>query len=108
MEIEIGGDYLNAESCKEGDIVTIAGEGVKSQIKTHEGKLKDVYNFPVVIGDRQLIYTPGMAALKELVKAYSSNSKEWIGKKFQVKIVTMLIRGQEVLVVKPKPLDIKA
>jgi len=108
MEIELENKYLNATSTKQGDIVEIAGEGEKTQIKGTDGKLKNVYNFPVLCNGKELIYTPSSRSIKELIAHWTSDSKKWIGKKFQIKMVEMDIRGVIRQVIRPVIIDQKA
>ena len=104
MKIELGGDYLNSAICKDADIVEVTGEGEKSAIEKN-GKTKEVYNIPVLLGSKKLVYTPGFKALKVLVEAWGDETKNWIGKKFQVKMVLMEVAGREMNVIRPQPLD---
>lgn len=106
MEIEIQGEYLNSETAHAGDIVEIASEGEKAQIKKGN-ELKEVYNFRVLCGNRELTYTPGIKALKTFVKAWGKDSAKWKGKKFQVKLVDIEVAGKEMCVIRPVILEQK-
>lgn len=104
VEVDFGGDYLNAETSKDGDICEIMGEGAYEE-KEIKGKKKKLFNLPVRLnGTKDLIYTPGAKAGKELMRAWGKDSKNWIGKKFQIKIVTVEVAGNEMDVVRPKPI----
>lgn len=102
MEIQIKDKYLTAEAVKNDDIVEFLDEGEINEMKDKFTNLmKNVYNFTVGIGDRRMIYTPGEKHLKEFKKAWGNDSKSWIGQQFKVKIVTMLIQGNEKEVIRP-------
>lgn len=100
MDIDTKGDYLNSETAKQGDIVAIASEGVKADIK-RGNEVKQVYNFDVTIAGRKYVYTPGIKALKAFVAAWGKDSKAWIGKTFEVKLVTIEVAGREMNVIRP-------
>ena len=101
MEIEINDSkYLSASSTQTGDIVTIADEGIEAEIKQKDGTMKKVYNFKVVCNDKEYIYTPTIKTLKLFVMAWGKSSQAWIGKKFQVKHVTIEVAGKEMVVLR--------
>jgi hypothetical protein len=99
MEINVGGDYLNADNCKTGDVVEFLDEGVKSVIKRANGE-KEVYNFRVKCNSKEIIFTPSGKTLKQFVDAWGKESKNWVSKKFSVKIVAMEVQGKELNVIR--------
>ena len=102
MEINIKDKYLTAEATKNDEVVEFLDEGEVSEMKDKfTGLMKNVYNFTVQTGSKKLIYTPGEKHLKEFKKAWGNDSKSWIGQQFKVKIVTMLIQGNEKEVIRP-------
>ncbi len=104
MELDFGGDFLNGETCKAGDIVTIKDAGVKAEIE-NKGKKKEVVNFAVEVNEKPLIYTPGKKAGKTLIDAWGKESNNWIGKQFTINIVLMEIAGVERKVIRPVPIE---
>lgn len=98
-------DYLNDKSGAEGDIVEITGEGLIEEKTEDNGRTKKILNIPVLLnGQSKLTYTPGKKALAELREHYGKETKQWIGKKFQIKFVVMQIGNKEINVIKPVPL----
>ena len=93
MEVEFGGDYLNIESSKDGEIAEITGEGEYVEID-FQGIKKKVFNIPINVSGTKKIYTPGNKAGKILIKSFGKDTKNWIGKKFEVVHIEnkMLIR----------------
>lgn len=83
VEADFGGDFLNYDSTKDGDIFVITGEGEYGELE-FQGKKKRVLNIPVELNGRGLTYTPGMKAGKALVKAFGKETKSWVGKRVQV------------------------
>lgn len=105
VEIELS-TYLNVDTCEQGDIVEIIGEGEYSTMKDNRTqKDKRVFNIPVRLGTKQLTYTPGVNVLKELVLKWGKDSKSWVGKKFQVEIRTVEAFGKETQVIRPSFLN---
>lgn len=99
--------YLNERTTREGDIWQIITEGEIVEIKDRvSGKVKKALNISVESGNRKLTYTPGKNATKEMQKKWGMDTKDWVGKKFQIKLVLMQIGANEQNVIKPVPLDI--
>ena len=71
------------------------------------GKKKEVNNFQVRINNKEYTYTPGFKALKALVAMFGDETKEWVGKKFQIKLVTMEAFGEERQIIRPKRIEEK-
>ena len=100
--------YLGATNCKEGDTITFVDAGVKGEIEQKDKTKKKVYNFAVDNGEYVLTYTPSNKALKSFVEQWGNKTELWIGKSFQVKIVDIEVAGNEMKVVRPVFIDIKA
>ncbi len=98
------GDYLNGETCKEGDIVTILGEGeVAELVDKRTKKVKMVLNMPVKVNEAELIFSPTRKMFKMLQEIFkSTDSSKWVGQKFQVHIIDMEVAGKELKVVRPR------
>ena len=83
VETKFGGDYVSFDSTKDGQIAIILGEGEYGEI-TYDGKTKEVLNIPVEINGNKLTWTPGIRAGKSAQKAWGTESKNWVGKKFEI------------------------
>lgn len=79
--------FLNEKSAKETDIIEILNEGlIESKIDAASGRKYKVLNLPVrVTGKLELIYSPNKDAVEVFQKAFGSDTKKWIGKKFNCK-----------------------
>jgi len=107
--MEIESKYLDEESAEEGEIIEILDEGAKEiKISPRDQSSYTVYNFLVFNGRYNLVYTPNGDSIKILIKAFGRETKNWKGKKFQVKFVEKLLFGQLKKVVIPQILDAKA
>jgi len=97
-------NFLNEKSAKLNDIVTILEEGAIVELETQFGKRR-MLNIPVELNGRKVLWTPSKVAInaaKEVFK--SANTKDWIGKKFQVDFAKMTVKGELKTVVIPKAL----
>lgn len=94
MKIELSGDFLKGEELKGDEIVTILDEGTVSEITSPEGKTKKVMNFRVKIEDEEKTFTPNKTNLRIFMTAWGDESKNWIGKKFKVKLMEMNVFGK--------------
>lgn len=99
----IAGNFYNGEIAKADDVVEIVGEGELSELE-RDGKKKSIFNLPVKVNGKDYIYSPNKTALKIFVEAWTTETTQWVGKKFQPKLLTTLIAGQEKIVIKPQPL----
>jgi hypothetical protein len=87
-------NFLNEKSAKSGDIVEIIGEGLIEEQETQFGKRK-ILNIPVKLNGIEKIWSPAKIARAEAQKIFeSTNTKTWVGKKFQVIFVKMTIKGE--------------
>lgn len=79
--------FLNADGCKEGDIVVILGEGwIEPKTDPITNRKYKILNIPVECNGKGLTYSPNVDALKVLKNALGPGTDKWIGQKFQVKI----------------------
>ena len=101
--MEIKEKFLSVDNCENGDIITFVDEGAYATIETN-GKTKEVINFNVDNGRYNLTYTPGNAALKELMKAWGRETSKWLGKKFSVNIVNTMAFGKPSKMILPSPI----
>lgn len=102
--MEIQDRFLSVDNCENGDIITFVDAGVKAKIKMGE-KEREVINFTVDNGRYELTYTPGATAIKEFMKAWGRETNNWVGKKFNVKIVESLSFGKPKKMIFPVPID---
>ena len=80
-------NYLNANSCTDGDIVEILNEGViEAKQDAKSGRKYKVLNLSVRCGMLELIFSPNSDAQAILKDAWGNNTKAWVNKKFSVKI----------------------
>jgi len=105
--MEIREKYLSVDSVENGEIITILDEGEYSTIKDAKGIEKSVINFRVNNGRYDLIYTPSVVAQKLLIKAYGRDTKDWVMKKFSVKLVDSMAFGKPSKSILPQPLEVK-
>lgn len=100
------GNFLNGENAVDGDIVEIVGEGEIKTMKKRDGTEKQVLNLPVTLNGKSLVYTPAFKSLKILQEIFSSSdTADWIGKKFQCKVIKMEIGGVEKDVLRPQGIE---
>ena len=81
MQIDFSGDFLNYEGTKDGDIVTILDEG---KVEYNETLKKELFNLGVEVNGKKKTYSPNNTAGKTLQEAFGMDSKDWVGKQFEV------------------------
>ena len=87
--------FLNEKSCKDNDVVEILEEGIMEEKEDQVTHRKyRVLNLPVSVNDRQVVWTPNKDAITVLQKEFGLDTKNWIGKKFQVKLYPKTAFGQ--------------
>lgn len=89
VEVNFVGNFLTAKSCIDGEIAEILDEGEWKDI-TFNNQKKKVFNLKVNYLGNESTYTPTQTQGATLQKAWSTDTKAWIGKKFQ----TFLIQGK--------------
>ncbi len=89
-------NFLNNKVAKGGDIVEIIGEGeIMKDVQTQFG-VKDLLNIPVRLNGREITWSPNKKARDQMNKlCKTTNTKDWVGKKFQV--VILEDKGKETL-----------
>ena len=83
VETDFGGDFVSLDSTKDGDIATIITEGQFGELE-YKGKTKRVLNIDVEINGKKMVWTPGLRAGKTCQKVWGKESKNWIGKQFEI------------------------
>jgi hypothetical protein len=81
MIVDFSGDFLNYEGTEDGDIVTILSEG---KVEFNETLKKELFNILVEHNQKQKTYSPNNTSGKVLQEAFGKDSKEWVGKQFEV------------------------
>lgn len=100
--------FLNDSSCNDGDVVEILNEGKlehKEDPSTHRKYV--VLNLGVRCGLLELVYSPNKDAQEVLKKAFGKDTKDWVGKKFVVKIYPKTSFGVTKNAILPVILDLK-
>lgn len=81
MQADFSGDFLNYDGTQDGDIVEILDEG---RVEYNEALKKDMFNIKVKLNERVKTFSPSNKAGKSLQEAFGMDTKDWIGKKFQI------------------------
>ena len=93
VETDFSGDYLNIENAKEGDIIEVTGEGSYIE-REFNGKLKQILTIPIKVNGKAKIYTPSISNGKQLVKAWGSDTKTWVGQEAKCIVIHYKSFGQ--------------
>jgi len=88
------GNFLNAESCKENDVVTFIAEGEIEEITTPDGKTKALLNYQVEVNGKTKTFSPNKSNGKVFMEAWGEDDKEWVGKQFTVKLAKVNVFGK--------------
>lgn len=106
MKAKIYSSYVKAnQNIFNGDIVRIVNEGKYAELKTNDGKSKEVMKFDLELKDGEIKeYTMNNTTAKNLVKAYSEETKKWVNKELKAWIVSQMSFGEmiDVLILAPK------
>lgn len=78
---DFSGDYLNFESSTDGDIIEILDEGKNEY---NDVLKKHMFNLHVRRNDKVMTYSPNNSSGRLLQEAFGKDSKDWVGKKFQI------------------------
>ena len=82
MIADFSGDFVNLASTKDGDICEILNEG---KVEYNENLKKDMFNLSVSLNSgKPKVYSPSNIAGQELQKAFGMDTKDWVGKKFEI------------------------
>jgi len=91
------GDFLNYESTQDGDIVTILNEG---KVEHNETLKKDLFNIQVEHNSKTKTYSPNNTAGRALQDAFGRDSKDWIGKQFEILHIDKMMKIRPIKAVK--------
>lgn len=78
---DFSGDFLNYDGTQDGDIVTILSEG---KVSYNEQLKKDMFDLSVEVNGKKKTYSPSNKAGQMLQGAFGMDTKNWIGKQFQI------------------------
>jgi hypothetical protein len=81
MQTDFSGDYLNFDGTSDGDIAEILNEG---KIEYNDILKKEMFNIQVKVNDKIKTYSPNNTAGKSLQEHFGKDSKDWVGRKFQI------------------------
>lgn len=90
--LDFSGDFLKVDNTKDGDIAIILNECKEEYNETLKKLIK---NMDVEVNGSKKTYSPTNSAGQALVQAFGKDSKDWIGKKFEI----MHVQGK--LVIRP-------
>ncbi|MBA7680528.1 hypothetical protein ES703_88845 [subsurface metagenome] len=98
------GNFLKAEDCKGGEVVTFIDGGTVEEIVTPEGKAKTVLNFQVEYDGKEKTFTPNKGNGNILVEAFGEDSEKWVGKQFKITLTKVKVFGKvkDSIIVEPQ------
>ena len=79
--LELRGEFLNFDTTKDGEICKILSE---AKPVYNEVLKKDIVNCDVEKNGVKFVYSPNLSACKALQNAFGMDTKDWIGKKFEI------------------------
>ena len=91
---DFSGNFTNPDNCAEGDIGVVTSEGEYETKQSFKGQDYRQLSIDVQINGKTLIHSIGINEGKALVKAWGSDTKDWIGKKFTCHVVRYMSQGQ--------------
>ncbi len=97
--LDLSGDFLNFESTKDGDVCVILSEAKPTY---NENLKKNIVDMEVEKEGKKYTYSPNLSAQRSFTEVFGKDTKEWIGRKFEV----LHVQGK--LVIRPiKDLPLK-
>ena len=78
---DFSGDFLNFQSTKDGDVITILDEG---KVEFNKALKKEMFNISVKRGEKVMTYSPSMNMGRLLQDELGEDSKDWVGKTFNI------------------------
>jgi hypothetical protein len=78
---DFSGEFVNYDGTSDGDIAEIVNEG---KVEYNEALKKDMFNIQVKLNDKVKTYSPNNKSGQALQAAFGKDTKNWIGKKFQI------------------------
>jgi hypothetical protein len=97
--LDLSGDYLNFESSKDGDMCVIVTEAKPTFNETLK---KEIVDMKVEKDGKQYTYSPNLSAQRSFTDAFGKDTKEWIGKTFEIlhvqgKMAVRPVKAQKVI-----------
>lgn len=90
---DFSGDFISANSVKDGDMIEIIDEG---KVEFNDTLGKDMFNLHVKLNgnEKPKIWSPNNKHGKLLQSAFGQDSKDWVGRKVQLIVIEdkMLIK----------------
>lgn len=88
MKTDFSGSFWNIDNVKEADIGVILNEGKYEEKKNSKtGQSYTIFNIGVEIGGSKKDWSPSKDSGIRLQQAFGEDSKDWLGKKVQFKLV---------------------
>ena len=78
---DFSGDYLNFDGTQDSEIWEITSE---CKLEFSKQLNKSLWNVRVKNGEIEKTFSPNLAQGKSLQETFGKESKDWIGKKFQI------------------------
>ena len=103
VETDFSGNFTNERNCKEGDIGRVMTEGSIEEKTNLKGDKYMQLTITVEVNGKELEHSPRTREGQKLQDAWGIDSKEWIGKEFNCKIVHYSAYGQEKTCVEIEP-----
>ena len=69
VKADFGGDFLNYENSKDGQMAIIVEKPAMGELE-YDGKKKNVVNITVEVNTKKLVFTPGLKAGRSMVSAW--------------------------------------
>ncbi len=93
MKVTIDSAFLKAGvNIKDGELITFADEGKTEQDKK-SGKARTIFTVTTPSEDDKL-YGPNNTSLRAMIELYGDDTKDWVGKKARVNILSQMIDGE--------------
>lgn len=83
VEVDFSGNYLNADNCKAGDVGVFIDEG-EMKPRTANNKTWDQLSITVQVAEKDYTHGFRSAEGRRFQEVYGKDTKDWIGKKFQI------------------------
>lgn len=109
MEDDFGGNYLNVETSKNGDVGVVIDTSKPAETKLSQATKKQYVckDIEVELNGKRLTYSIYPPVGKALQRIWGKDSAKWVGKKFNVLHVNYTSFGQRKQRVDIEPIDEK-
>lgn len=81
---DFSGEYISADSVRDGDVIEIIGEGKEEFSKALN---KVCFDIPIRLGEKAKKWTPSNKHGKLLQQTFGEDTKNWIGKKVELVVI---------------------